>query len=181
MVRWTRIVGLFTASLAVVAGLQFWAFVQTERAFLSVVNLAIDGGLPGIGNQSVRVFFQIKNSGRSTGFPDRSVLAMRFGPLPSKPVYGVEPQLAALPVPVDGIAINHDMVILGGPLSKADVEGVKAGTIRMSLFGYISYSDTFWFFGNRTTAFCFNYTPMPMPPGASQFDTCPERGYTYVN
>jgi hypothetical protein len=179
MVRWTRVVGLFTASLAVVAGLQFWAFVQTERAFLSVVSLTIDGGLPEIGNQSVRVFFQVKNSGRSTGFPSRSVLVMGFGPRPSKPVYGDEPQVAALPVPAADVANDQDVIVLSRPLSTADVEGVKSGSIRMSVFGYISYSDTFWFFGNRTTGFCFNYTPLPT--GASQFETCPERDYTYVN
>ena len=45
MVRWTRAVGIFTFALAVVAALQFWAFVQSERAFLSVVDVSIDGGL----------------------------------------------------------------------------------------------------------------------------------------
>jgi hypothetical protein len=104
---------------------------------------------------------------------------MGFGPLPSKPVYGDEPQLAALPVPVDVIANDHDVIILSRPLSKADLEGVKAGSIKMSVFGYISYSDTFWFFGNRTTGFCFNYTPLPT--GASQFDTCPETTHTSID
>ena len=65
MVRWTRVVGAFTAFLAIVAGLQFWAFIQSERAFLSVAGLTINGGFPQAGDPSVRVFVQVKNSGRN--------------------------------------------------------------------------------------------------------------------
>jgi hypothetical protein len=64
-------------------------------------------------------------------------------------------------------------------LTQDEIDAIKAGAIRMSLFGSITYSDTFGLFGKRTTGFCFTYTPLPT--GASQFDTCPEPNYTYVN
>jgi hypothetical protein len=57
---WTAVVGLFTGILAIVGGLQFWAFVQSERAFLSIVSMSIDGALPKAGDKSVQLFFKLK-------------------------------------------------------------------------------------------------------------------------
>ena len=34
MLNWTRVVGVFTAVLAIVGGIQAWAFIQSERSFL---------------------------------------------------------------------------------------------------------------------------------------------------
>ena len=163
--RWTRVVArytgwlaFFTAFLAIVAGLQFWAFVQSERGFLSVTSLTINGGFPQAGNPSVRVFFQIRNSGRTTAFPERAVLAMRVGQLSAKPEYGDEPQVALPPVPADSPANDHDVIALQRALTQDEIDAIKAGAIRMSLFGSITYSDTFGLFGKRTTR--------PWPMGA---------------
>ena len=176
LVRWTRVVGLFTAVLAVVGGLQFWAFVQSERAFLSAMSLTINGGFPQAGDRSIRVFFQMKNGGRTTAFPKRAII---IGVLPTKFEYGDEPSYVMIPVAADSVLNTSDNLILSRPLTQTDIELVKIGASRMSIFGFIIYSDTYWLFGDRTTGFCFTYSPVPT--GASQFVTCPEQGYTYAN
>jgi hypothetical protein len=113
MVRWTAVVGVFTFFLSLFTALQFWASVQSERAFLSVASLTINGGFPQAGDPTIRVFFQVKNGGRTTAFPERAVLAMHVGQLPSKPEYGDEPKFALPPVAVDGTANDHDVIPQG--------------------------------------------------------------------
>ena len=177
MVRWTRAVRLFTFALAVVAALQFWAFVQSERAFLSVAGVSIDGGLPKAGDPTPHVVMQIKNSGRNTAFVDRVLLDEAYGlngPLSQKPNYkdetdpGVPP-----PIPADTTVPRNNH--LPKTFTQDEIDAVKAGKNRLALFGYITYTDTFWLFGSRTTGFCYTYSP-----DVSQLATCPERAYTYV-
>jgi hypothetical protein len=63
MLRWTRVVGLFTAVLAIVGAVQAWSFIQSERAYLTVTNPSfIDGFVP---NKQMVLMFLIKNTGRS--------------------------------------------------------------------------------------------------------------------
>ena len=104
---------------------------------------------------------------------------MGFGALPPKREIIDEPQLPEPPIPADSIANPHDVIILKKALTQGDIDSIKAGKTRMSILGYITYSDAFWLFGDRTTGFCFTYTPLPT--GASPFDTCQEPDYTYVN
>ena len=179
LVKWTKFVGIFTGVLAVVGGLQFWAFVQSERAFLSPVSLTINGGFPQAGDRSTRVFLQMRNGGRTTAFPKHAVIGLRIGALPTTAEYGNERAFPMNPTPADAVLNASDNVVLSRPLTQSDIDSVKAGANRMSVFGYVIYSDSFWLFGDRTTGFCFTYTPDPT--GASQFVTCPEQGYTYAN
>jgi hypothetical protein len=139
--------------------------------------MSINGGLPKAGDDKVLVFFQVKNGGRSIAFVKFATLAMGFGNLPSKPYYGNEPQRARAAIPPEGIANDSDSIVLGRALTQADVDALKAGTLRMSVFGYLRYTDTYWLFGGRINRFCLTYTPEPT--GASQFETCPETNYTY--
>jgi hypothetical protein len=180
MVCWTRVVGIFTAVLAAVAPFQYWAFVQSERAFLSVTSLAIDGDFPKPGDKLVRVFFQVKNSGKSAAYANYVTLSMALGHLPDAPYYGNEQQRAHPPIAPEAIAPDRDDVILSRPLTQADIDAVKAGTARLSFFGFMTYTDVFQFwpiFPRKTYGFCFTYSATPT--GASPFVTCPELAYTY--
>lgn len=178
LVRWTRIVGLFTFFLAIVAAIQFWAFVQSERAFLSVISLSVNGNFPIAGDPSVRVFFQVKNGGRNVAMPQYTTVTMGLGQLPARPEYGAEPQSAKPPIQPDSVANDIDVIVLQRALTQDEIDGIKAGKNRMSFFGYIKYTDVFWLFGSRTTGFCFTYTAQPT--SVSPFVTCPESDYTYL-
>ena len=146
MARWTRVVGAFTAFLAIVAGLQFWAFVQSERAFLSVAGLTINGGFPQAGDPSVRVFAQIKNSGRNIAFPKHFVLAMGFGALPSKREIIDQPQLPEPPIPAGSIANPHDVIVLKKALTQGDIDSIKAGNkdVHFGIHHIFGHILAFW-------------------------------------
>lgn len=124
----------FTGVLAVVGGLQFWAFVESERAFLSVINLTINGGFPSPGERTMRVLVQVKNGGKSTAFVKNTTIGVRFGKLAEEPDYGNEPQLVTPPIPADGIANDHDVIVFPRGLTQEEIDVVKAGTSRMSIF-----------------------------------------------
>ncbi len=178
MVRWTMVVALFTVVLSGVGALQFWAFVQSERAFLSVSGFEIVGGLPHVGDTTVRLSVEFRNGGRSTAFPKLAQMNMRLGPLPPKREYAKEPQFVVPPILPDSILRDHDTIVLPHAVSQTDVDSIKAGTIRISVLGYITYSDIFGLFGDRTSGFCFTYAPSP--PEAPEFDACREPEYTYA-
>jgi hypothetical protein len=177
MVFWTRAVGVFTMVLALVAVLQFWAFVQSERAFLSIANVSIDGGLPKAGDPTPHLVMQIKNGGRNTAFIDRVLLDEAYGlngPLSQKPGYKDEAE-PGVPPPIPADTIVPRSTHLPKSFTQDEIDAIKAGKNRFALFGYITYTDTFWLFGSRTTGFCYTYSP-----DVSQLATCPERAYTYV-
>jgi hypothetical protein len=187
MVRWTRAVGIFTGVLAfftfllaAVAFLQLWAFVQSERAFLSVVGLSIggvDGGLPKAGEPHTRVVLQMRNGGRNTAFVDRFRFEAAYGgamaPFPQEPQY-VDEREFGVPRPIPGdttIPVNDGV---SKTFTPDEIDGFRAGKGRFSLYGYVKYNDAFWLFGARTTGYCFTYSSTE-----AQWMTCPERDYTY--
>jgi hypothetical protein len=180
MVISTVVVGIFTVVLAAVAFLQFWAFVQSERAFLSVTSLRVDGEFPKPGDKLVRVFFEVKNSGKSAAYANHVTLGMALGHLPDAPDYGNEQQRAQPPIAPEAVAFHGDEVILSRPITQEAIDAVKAGTIRLSFFGFMSYTDIFQvgpLFPGKSYGFCFTYSATPT--GASPFVTCPEPAYTY--
>lgn len=180
MVFWTSVVGIFTFVLSAVAFLQFWAFVQSERAFLSVTSLRIDGEFPKPGDKLIRVFFQVKNSGKSAAYANHVTLGMALGRLPDAPYYGNEQQRTQPPIAPEAVAFDGDEVILSRSITQEDIDAVKAGTVRLSFFGFMSYTDIFQFwplFSGKSYGFCFTYSATPT--GASPFVACPELAYTY--
>src|SRR5271157_4385311 len=98
---------------------------------------------------------------------------MRLGPLLPKREYMKEPQFVVPPILPNGTLKDHDTVVLPHAVSQTDAELIKTDVIRISVLGYITYSDIFGLLGDRTTGFCFTYAPSP--PEAPEFDTCPER------
>jgi hypothetical protein len=188
MVRWTKavawftgVLALFTFLLALVAALQLWAFVQSERAFLSVVGLSIggtDGGLPKASEPHTRVVLQMRNGGRNTAFIDRFRFDAAYGamgPLPQEPQYLDEPQFGVpRPIPGDTTVPVNDGV--AKTFTPDEIDGFRTSKGRFSLYGYVKYNDAYWLFGARTTGYCFTYSSRE-----AQWTTCPEPNYTYAN
>ena len=178
MVFWTRAVGVFTIVLAIVAVLQFLAFVQSERALLSLAGLEIVGGVPKAGDPLVHVLVRFTNSGRAAAAAGHFALGIHFEALPPKPEYNDLPERGSQPVPAGGGTEFYSTVTLTRALTQDEIDKIKLGTTRMSIFGYIKYSDPFFFFGGMTNGFCSTY--VPPPAGEAKFyNSCPEPNYTY--
>ncbi len=178
IVRFTWWVAAFTCALAIVGFIQAWAFIQSERAFLAVVGLVMDGGPPQEGATIVRFFITIKNSGRSTASIDDGAINIRFGPLPKQVSYMPAPLIAFGPITPDNPNTGPAEFTLPHAINRADADAIKAGTLQFSIFGFIKYSDDFTLFRDKTMGFCFYYTPKPT--GSAPYNTCVERGYTCV-
>ena len=179
MVRWTRAVGVFTGFLVVVGAIQVLAFIESERAFLSVVDFRINGDLPKVGSRNVQVLFGVKNGGKNIAFVSYETVSAKVGPLQANPEYGNEPQRPIPPIPPDVVANSSDNILLSAALSQGEIDAMKDESRRLSIFGYITYSDTFWILGNRTNGFCYTYMPVSSG-GRTELVTCPERQYTYA-
>ena len=178
MLKWTGFVGVFTAVLALVGGIQAWAFIESERAFLSMTSLSIDGGPPKAGASTIRIFIALKNSGRSAAFIEDAAINIHFGPLPKDLSYKTSTQIAIAPIAADSTSSGHSEFKLPGTINKTDAEEIGSGHLKMSIYGFVKYSDAFGFIGNKITGFCFYYTPLPT--GGEPFDTCAEPNYTYA-
>ena len=181
MVRFTWWVAAFTFCLACVGLVQAWAFIQSERSFLSISAARFDGPavLP---ENAFKVVFEIRNSGRSTA----QVTDFRYGftsVLGPKPNYGASAgaSVALPPVVAQGtINATTDPKNAAGQRLVPEqglVELMKAGNLRFSVFGYIDYEDDFTFWSPRRTGFCFDFNPKGVN---SVFNTCAERAYTFA-
>jgi hypothetical protein len=177
MVRWTSVVGVFTVVLAVVGGIQAWAFIQSERAFLNLDDLQISGGLPEY-SKPLRVFLTIKNSGHSAAFVKNVALNMGFQQLPERPEYKPMALFAIGPIPGNSIRKSTADFGVHNEITRAHIEAIKAGTFKMFIFGFFDYTDDFSIFGQRTVGFCYTYDPLPTAGGS--YDNCTEPNYTYT-
>ena len=175
------IVGIFTGVLAVVGFLQTWAFVQSERSFLTIQNIAFDGQRP-VAIKPIIIWYFMKNSGRSPGIIEDEVFNVATN-LPATPSYVGHTDFTSPPMIPDNEERGAFAPKMPNGLSAAldvpTLRGIETGTLRFYFFGYIKYSDSFWLFGNRKTGFCFVYLPNGVP-GVYTFSPCQNWGYTYA-
>jgi hypothetical protein len=181
-----RTLEVFTLILAVAAGIQAWAFIQSERAFLSIETMQIAGNQIRDGNPIV-LSIQIRNSGRSTSFIMDTIFRVDIRPddLPLIPYYARGGNIIRGPVPAQSgynatmIPRNQDQsgrYIVPSGLS----EQVQNDTMKIYVYGVIHYRDDYTsIFGDRRTGFCFIYNPHGNP-NVSQFDTCDARYIDYI-
>src|ERR1700730_13867978 len=66
MLRWTRIVAAFTVVSAAIAGLYAYSFIQSERAFLTVPDVAFANSEPSSGPNGIATIVTIENVGKHT-------------------------------------------------------------------------------------------------------------------
>jgi hypothetical protein len=95
-------------------------------------------------------------------------------------VYAGEKQVAQPPTAPDAEWPDSDNIVLKSPITQAEADGIRAGTLRISFYGFIRYADEFtlWpLFHEKTTGFCFTYSLIKTQ--GSPFATCPEPAYTY--
>jgi hypothetical protein len=177
----------FTALLCVVGGIQTWAFVQSERAFVSIAGVEISGGALQA-NIPLSFLINVKNSGRDTAFIGDSRNVVRTQPdehlggglraflqktIVVGPVMGGE----------SGIIISRPVNSDGNPiiLGQESIDQLNSSKHYLWLIGYISYRDDFSRFGTRTIGYCFKYNPAPPDKRLSFFERCGSEEYEYYN
>lgn len=179
MVRWTRIVGIFTLVLAVVGGIQTLAFIQSERAalFFNVVTFA---PYPFVRDQPMYAQVDAANTGRAQAFIVDEKIAFHLGLLPEKPTYpGSSGYHAKAPMPAGNI--RH---ILIGPterlLTQTEIAQIMSGQVPFYVYGFARYSDDFTIFGPREIGFCVVYNSNdPIHSAGPRLDQCDNPAYVY--
>jgi len=177
--RWG--VPIFTAVVAGATVVQAWAFITSERAFVTVSDVHFAKDLtPGL--NPLPIFFEMKNAGKSTATVDVLKANITHGPLAAIPDYKDSPQFAIAPiVPNDTSQRILDFETAWGQETN---DKVKTGSLPLFIYGVIQYRDDLnsslsWFVPRRETGFCFIYKPTG---GVREriFETCKESAYTYT-
>jgi hypothetical protein len=172
---------LFTAVVAIATVVQVGAFIKSERAIITVsdVHFAKE---PVTGLNPLPLFFEMKNSGKSTATVDVLKAAITHGPLPPTPEYGGNPRFTIAPIVPN--ETSQRILEFSTGWNQETTQEVKAGTRPLVIYGVIEYHDDYsshwWSFaGNRKTGFCFVYRPTG---GVREpvFETCEESAYTYT-
>jgi hypothetical protein len=184
--KFTFIVAVFTVILAAATCIQVWAFIQSERAFVTIAAFNIEGGPLSSGKQ-VSITIRVINPGKGVGIVTdlRAILDIRDADkeLPVEPEYGHADESVVPPIP-SGAAIprNFEFYIKGNPggaLTEKQVTEINSGHSFMRIYGYIEYTDDFWIVGNRRFGYCAIYNPKGTP-SMPLFNVCIEKAYTYV-
>lgn len=185
MLRWTRVVGIFTTVLAIIGFIQAWSFIQNEHAFLSITAVDLEGGQI-IAEKPVAVGISIKNSGRSpAAVTNFNVMLHVAANLPAAPLYGPMADEVAVP-PIVGGGIIRRTVKFPKPdktstsLGEDQVLKINSGELFLYIYGFVQYEDDFSWFRDRRLGYCVTYNPKGAP-NLSLFDTCKEKAYTYAN
>jgi hypothetical protein len=171
MVRWTRVVGVFTGVLAVVGFVQAWAFIQSERAFVSVASMSYHAP---VAPEKIAVFdLQIRNSGRSTANIKHNIYTVSYS-IGGTPNYPGETEVSLSPV-VPGGFIQFQIKT---PTLADDAFNALGGQSQFFIYGRIDYEDDFSIFGLKKSGWCFVFDPKGNP-AVSQFNSCNNSKYTY--
>lgn len=179
--RWTAVVGVFTAFLAAVGGLQVWAFIQSERASL-LFEIATFRPYPLSANQPLWVQVNVSNTGRSDAFIVDEKIAMHIDKhsLPINPDYPASAEYRAR----GSISSGRQRQILIGPtdrmLTESEVSAIQSGQLKFYIYGYAKFRDEFTLFGPKEIGFCVAFNPNdPSQTPSPRLDDCDNPNYVY--
>jgi hypothetical protein len=172
----TALVALFTFVLCVVAGIQAWAFIQSERAFLSPSETNFVNWPLVERENPLLMYLDVRNSGKSTATIEELSLAIAHE-IPAIPSYGGGTKIAFAPIVQGGTSrrtVGFETGWGGETINK-----INSGELKFYIFGRIKYWDdfSFGFWGPKETRFCFMYV-VSKNTNRSIFQTCPDRAYT---
>src|SRR5262249_34841030 len=144
---------------------QTWAFIQSERAILTIAGIKIQGDVLSSQNNLVLIL-DIRNGGRSSAFIDdlnvTSAVLNANTPMPASPNYLSGHFSATGPIApgqtrtsIQAVKDSDAPVIL----SNQQAESIQNGSVRFYVYGYIKFSDEFTVLGPKNVGFCSVYTP----------------------
>jgi hypothetical protein len=177
----TAVLAIFTCILTIVGGIQAWAFIASERAFVSVTSLDLSR-IANAADQPVEIPLVAVDSGRSSARVTAFNVTL-MSSLPPKPQYIPISHFSIKP-----LMVNTPEILLyrasPGPwlwkLSKAEIDKIENGEQKLFIFGYVKYRDDYSLWGDKETGFCFRYIPKPITPNW-HLETCDNEAYTFVH
>ena len=174
---------IFTGVLCVVGALQWWAFVQSERAFVFPSNVAFVDSLDSILIvMPLDLKIELENSGRSPASIYKLTLAITIDELPPEPpdyTHGIDhAQFAFPPIPVN----QKISQVMSFPFWETKIaRAVGSGDKNFFVIGRIDYGDDYWIWPNRRSDFCFRYIADRLNHSKSHFRVCTNPKYTKTN
>jgi hypothetical protein len=178
--KFTFWVAAFTGVLAIATSFQVWAFIQSERAVLTV-DYALEGQRL-TADRPIGLFFSIQNSGKSLATITNFNVTLRIiDKLPEAPKYITLLGFALGPIPPAGIGkATYRIPTTTYNLTAESMKEIDSGKWRFYIYGFVEYEDEFsWLFGKKIIGYCSFYTPEDTAGGP--FNTCLERKYTYAH
>ena len=180
MLRWTRVVAVFTVVLACVGAVQTWAFIQSERASLYVNILSIEP-FPIQPARPFSIRLSVTNTGRSqASIVETKTKVWVSLNLPEKPdLTDVKFRAVGGLVPAGGTRF-----FINGPLTPAltgfQIEDIGRGLLKLYIFGYVKFKDDFSVFGTQSLGFCGIYDPFAKSTdGGIPINQCDNANYAY--
>lgn len=180
--RFTGWVAAFTFVLVIVAVIQSWAFIESERAYLSLTAVQVQGLklLPG---RPLGFTLDIYNGGRSEAFINDSNATVSFDiSLAEIPNYQFGRSAFKGPVPPATFKRATFVPKKDGQrlrIEKSMVDKIVAGEMKLWVFGWVEYSDGFTIWKDKRTGFCVFYSPQN-DPSFGMFDDCGLPNYIYT-
>ncbi len=183
--RFAGWVARLTLVLCIIGAVQTWAFLESERANLTIQNSG-PFDFPQKPGVALVVSMAIQNAGKSTArvVENTTNFWLNDSPLPEKPIY--TSCNCAIPLAiVGGNAIHTIFWPRSGDsritLTPDQYARIKGGTLPIYIYGFITYRDAFSFLlGSRTLGFCMVYEPTnDATTGA--FNSCSNLRYSYSN
>jgi hypothetical protein len=170
----------FSALLVVVTGLQFWAYIQSERAFLVIDDLKFYNGEPTAGGVLI---FKIKNPGKTVATIQTINLSSYLGALSDNAPLGTTTRFVVAIAPGDQFnmrATFSNPEIFTPQVISALVKGEQT----ISMFGFIKYDNGYnWFglFQPAEVGYCFTYVPPTEQYGGETFEICKNPRFIYTH
>jgi hypothetical protein len=183
-------ISLFTLALVLLAGVQAWAFIQSERAFLVVESFTPfpEEFPPDKPGEPLYFSVDIRNGGHVGASIVESVVAVEMLPigfrLDEVPTYPPNP---FNPFGGEVIAGGKSNMVVNFPLAKGQpvsleaegIEALRSGNSRLFVYGRVVYRDALsGLFGNRQLGFCYTFNRRA-PEGLALFLDCDAPGYTF--
>jgi hypothetical protein len=170
-------IAVFTAVLCLVGGLQAWAFIQSERAFVFPTHVEFASPLAVAEIQPILLSLDMRNSGRSAAQISKMIVAVTHQ-LPPTPNYdnAIDRSVVAFPpIPGNG-QITQDLNFKDWNIET--MRQVRDGSRAFYLFGSVEYRDDYSWFGKRASRFCFVYIANREDQSKAKFVNCAEPQYT---
>jgi len=188
MLRSTVVTAVFTGVLTLLAFIQAYSFIESERAFLILEDLRFLHVEPTSEPDGYDLILKVKNVGKHTAIVSEFDLRPGFfvihKTLPDVPPYdGAKIDTLIPPVGPDEIkTINaHAIVKPSKNISDADrLAGVLSGDVPLRVFGFIEYDIGYPSFRSGKLGFCQEYVPISRRKNGPPFETCNHPAYTYT-
>jgi hypothetical protein len=180
--RFTLWVALATVLLVILGAFQFRAFIESERAFLSIQDLVLATGEP-VADQKLVFLLMVHNSGKHVARVKEINISMLVGKfvkeLPDVRQYHPIGHASALPV-IAPEETRPAVIRIFNTIPREDADNIASGAYPIFVYGYVTYDTGFNLLFPATTGFCYSYSAPPMRI-LGMFDACNQQAYTYAN